>query len=407
MPRPKKNQHPKFEFASLSGEAWEIAELKLFQRFTNLSDEAHIPAWLAWVSGGKRNWPLQVIRMLCGLNPATKPANFDADYSHVWTLADTAKRFSKTEQEITSTIEALEMDWCDFLKDNPVEPDRDTVEPEPEVRPALPPSEVSDAEFAECCETAAQFGFHRDMIDLMHRSSNANRLEARWLASRVKELEKVFLDPNAKSVVRQAVINEMFIRRIDDAMAQTPILDKAFWAYQESKQAMEQIYARQWDQLREICPEIRAKEAKLNFAGVFSEIIEAVRKYRAEGNNEIVDGMFTALEIQVLMRSSQQAEGRVQYRPDIVACVNEARRALWDPKFSSRLDPRTLSLFAAGFHRGVAEFTLATGLALPDLESKAGEYPMLFVPPPEVTAQQIIDENRELVLPEHAVPLQD
>lgn len=403
-----RNVSAPFEFMSNKGEPWRIVEWDLFRELTGLPPE-HIPVWHGWITSGKHQHSERICRMLFGINPATQGLETNADYTVVWTVPQLAEKLSAeikgtfTESQVLDQVRKFMMpDWHVWLEDHPIDAMVIPTRAEKPATPDLPP-DVGDEEHQEALRVCAQFDF-RDFA-LPSRSDQLNRAEARWLKGRLEELQGVFADPNAKSLVRQAVTNEMMIRRIDEEMMRLRVVDKEFWRYQEAKQGMEVIYAKQWDQLREICPEIKAKEAKFNFAGVFSEIVDGIIKYRANADNQMIDGIFTALEIQVLMRSSVQAEGRVQYRPDIAIATNEARKAIFDPKFRSRLDQKTLSVMSAAWHAAAEAFTIASGIKLPDLESKTGEYPPLFVPPPEVSSQQVIEDERELVIPENPVEL--
>lgn len=136
--------------------------------------------------------------------------------------------------------------------------------------------------------------------------------------------------------------------------------------------------------------------------------------YKSDRNNELVDGLFTAMEIQILLRASQQ-DPNVRYRPELSIAWNEAKRCLWDAKFRSQFeDPKKpgtypyLGLLAAGFQGAVANFMEKTGLKLPDLESDGpdGEFPKLFIP--EHSDEPPADElpqDREIVIPEKAVEI--
>ena len=363
-----------------------------------------------------------LLRRLYGIGPAVPPVGAlkDEDYSPAC-IEEVSARFSIPIDQIDRTIALLHKRWVQDMSTNPDAAEapapkrrgRQAKAPPPEVdEKRIPPlpvpdsSKVSDAEMKEIEAVVVHYGFTMETFSLAMREDDHRRVEARWFASRLIEIQKLFDDVSTKSLARQAVINEMHMRRIDDEMARLPPLNAKFWQYQDAKIKLEEIYSTQWAQIEKLNPTLRTQQTKRAFAGVISEIIEGIRDYQADPKNEMVDGVFTALELQVEMRSSKQQGGDVQYRPDIVIAINEARRCIWDPKFKRKLDDKHLKLIGFAFHEAVKAFTEKTGIKVPDLAADDGEHPPLYIPTPEQSsAASLTDEDAPIVPPETSIPI--
>lgn len=79
---------------------------------------------------------------------------------------------------------------------------------------------------------------------------------------------------------------------------------------------------------------------KVAFGDCLGQLVRAIQEYEAKGDSALVDGVFTALEVELLMRPMSLRP--VQYRPDIVAIVNDSMKHenLWNPEYESPVMPR-------------------------------------------------------------------
>ncbi len=362
-----------------------------------------------------------MVRMLYGIRPAIPTGAEDERYQRLWGLDEVAAELATSGEQVRLMLAMIREGWVEEKRRNPVarpEPEspkerkarRRERDSEPEPAPLPYQGQAISDESAAVLRT---YGFGPDIFDLYGRSEQTRHTEIEWFCARLEELKRVFDEPMAKTLARQAILNEMSMRRIDDEMTKLPPAHQKFWDLQETKRKIEATYLQQWQQLEDSCPFIKSMQTKAAFAGVVSELIEAYRSYRADANNELVDGLFTAMEIQVLLRASQQEPG-VRYRPELSICWNEAKRCLWDARFKSQFEdpnrPGTypyLGILSAGFRGAVDNFIEKTGLKLPDLESDGpdGEFPKLYIPKEGPSEESVTEVESEVVIPEAAVEI--
>jgi hypothetical protein len=159
---------------------------------------------------------------------------------------------------------------------------------------------------------------------------------------------------------------------------------------QATKLKIEEIYQKQWSKLEEICPYIKSAASRQTVHGLISELIRAHQEFTINGNNALVDGLFTSYEIQVLQRVSQQQGA--QYRPGWVLAVKEARDHLHDPAYKRKLPDINYRMLDESFQEVMARL-IEKGTVVPiDLEDKGprGEYPPLIAPP--VEAEDVVPD---------------
>lgn len=366
-----------------------------------------------------------MVRMLYGIRPAIPTGAEDERYQRIWGLDEVAAELATSGEQVRLMLAMIREGWVEEKRRNPVlrpepEPPKERErtkarrrERESEPEPA-PPAYQGGVITEDASAVLRAYGFGPDIFDLYGRSEQTRHAEIEWFCARLEELKRVFEEPMAKTLARQAILNELSMRRIDDEMTKLPPAHQKFWDLQETKRKIESTYLSQWQQLEASCPFIKSMQTKAAFAGVVSEFLDAYRSYRADRSNELVDGLFTSMEIQILLRASQQ-DPNVRYRPELSIAWNEAKRCLWDPRFRSQFeDPKKpgtypyLGLLSAGFQGAIANFMEKTGLKLPDLESDGpeGEFPKLFIPevPPDA-AEGSVEVQSEIVIPEAAVEI--
>ena len=112
--------------------------------------------------------------------------------------------------------------------------------------------------------------------------------------------------------------------------------------------------------------------SRLNISGMLAEVVKGYQDYYGNGDNTIVDGMFTALEIEIETRRSQQAP-TPQYRADLVTFVNAAKAGLWDPKWEPSFKPGQLAAIQKAWQASYLTEAEKAALPAPDLESDGPE----------------------------------
>jgi hypothetical protein len=357
-----------------------------------------LPAFHAFAQANPQQWA--IVRMRYGINPIIPRQGADPDMLRVFTLEEIATRLSLSAPTIAQGhLEVIAAAWR-----RKVEQEQPAVAPTPQppanvVAPA--PSlkiDAIDGITPDQSRLLAEFGFPPEIFDGLDRPTRIRDAEVAWFGARVEELQKMFREPMAKSLARQALLNELFIRRFDDQLTRTPVASELYLLLSAGKQETEKIYQKQWEQLEEICPYIKGAIGKRTFAGVVSDLLDAWIAWKADGNNELIDGVFTNFEVQVQMRQSQQAE--VKYRPGLVAAINEAKEGIADPKWRRRIPHKILKMLDAGFLEAIKKMNEEGELGpLIDLESEHpnAEYPDLV---------DAADVDEEIIPPKESVKLE-
>lgn len=182
-------------------------------------------------------------------------------------------------------------------------------------------------------------------------------------------------NPMTYALARQLLINELHLRRIESELCCLSPSSKEYSNLTKIKTETETVYQKQLVELDKIAPWMGAVGSKLGFVGVVSDIVRGYQQYHATGKTALLDGIFTATEVQCeLKRSKQLPEAR--YRAGLVTFLNEAKANLWDPKWKSAFTAQQLRAMDRAFRATLAVAMDEQGAKLPDLESDGpdGEY---------------------------------
>lgn len=108
------------------------------------------------------------------------------------------------------------------------------------------------------------------------------------------------------------------------------------------------------------------------FKDSLSALIEAVALYEARGDTSLIDGVFTAAEIEVLTTPYESRD--FQYRPDLALVVPECIENLFDPGYSpTPLQRKAHRRLLAGFRQGLALARSEAGEQLAELDPESVE----------------------------------
>lgn len=173
-------------------------------------------------------------------------------------------------------------------------------------------------------------------------------------------------------------------------MARLGPSSKKWSELQELRQDLEQRYEAQIRQVQEVFPET-ATAAKDSFLRVISDLNRAHREYYGMHSNRLIDLMFTANEVEVLLRNSPQRAP--QYRLGLTVAVMEAQRGLWDPNWKPVIKPSVLRKMDDGFRTALTLVAEEMGEAMVDLEKgvapgEGDDFEDLIVEPRPVTSDQ-------------------
>lgn len=415
-----------------SDEIWRV------NRFDWLASEFRVEAgklaaFHAIAAAQPRPW--QIIRLLYGVRPVLLPVGTDAEYLREWKRAEIAAHLGIPVPAIRDDLDYVKLVWRKHARklarsvqaaEMAVVKESLTTEKEtapPVIRApraprkarvekvggdalnAPPPDDFDEVILPPMEDARAQalltlFGFGDDIFAESGRSEVEAVAERDWFAGRLNDLRKMFEEPRVSTLARQAIINEMIIRRLDARLCRCVAGSGLFATIQETKQAVEAEYRIQWAKINDIFPWASEAASKVRVTGVLGDFVQGVQQYMADGDNRILDGVRTAFEIQVDMRESQQLE--IRYRPGQAAAIREAIDHLLDPEYKRLLPDYICRMMDEGFREGARRVREQLGLTVPDLEDDGpkGEYPPLFDPnkaDPKLAGPEEPSENIELV----------
>jgi len=355
-----------FELPSLSGpgEIWRVEKWELFRaEFPDVTKE-QLPEFHSRISQSPRTFT--VVRRLFGIFPLNLPVSGDPEDYRLWNRAELKERIGISDEELNSELEAARF----AVRPSPA-PTAVTVSPE-----ASPPRELIE----EDDRLLHRHGFAESMFNVAGRAPEDRAAEKTWFCARVREWDKLLSDRVAQRLATQALFNEMRLRRSESRLCQLDIDSKDYIRYSRMVSELEESYERQLQSLDECAPWFNVTGKQMNVTGAIAELIRGIQEFQSDGSNKILDGVFTALEIQVLLRSSQQVP-TPRYRLGWVTYINESKQWLWNRDAQAQFRPTDLQKLDAGFKEGVRVFTEENGLPVPDLEADgaAGEYEDLHV----------------------------
>jgi len=135
------------------------------------------------------------------------------------------------------------------------------------------------------------------------------------------------------------------------------------------------------EMLNEIAPWFNVSGRQISASGAIGELIKGIQNYKARSDTALLDGIFTALEIKVLLRTSIQDQ-EPQYRAGWVTYLNASKSWLWDPNARSQFKHQDLARLDNAWKEAVRLHNEKLGIELTDLEAEGqkGEYETLVEP---------------------------
>jgi hypothetical protein len=115
--------------------------------------------------------------------------------------------------------------------------------------------------------------------------------------------------------------------------------------------------------------------AKVAFGDSLGHLAKAMQEYYADGNNALVDGLFTAAEIKLLVTPTSLRPA--QYRPDLPMLVEQWRANFWNPEWEGAKLPREMHRFLlATFKKASEDFAEGKIAEMDGGEVEAGDVEM-------------------------------
>ena len=196
------------------------------------------------------------------------------------------------------------------------------------------------------------------------RPEKENRKERAWFIGRVTEWEKMLRDSIGGAVARSALMNELHLRRLEAEIAVAE--PKSRGALYDQQSELTKGYQSSIDELQRMFPEL-AVAGKVSFKATFSDVIRSHLDYYGNGDRRLVDKVHTVMEMEYMLRTSQQVEAR--YRFGLNLAIIDNISGMTDPNFRPRFKHRTLKLADAGFRAGVEAARSSMREKVVDLEN--------------------------------------
>ena len=115
--------------------------------------------------------------------------------------------------------------------------------------------------------------------------------------------------------------------------------------------------------------------AKVAFGDSLGHLAKAMQEYYADGNNALVDGLFTVAEIKLLVTPTSLRPA--QYRPDLPMLLEQWSANFWNPEWEGAKLPREVHRFLlATFKKASEEFAEGKIAEMDGGEVEAGDVEM-------------------------------
>jgi hypothetical protein len=335
----------------------------------------------------------QDIRKLYGVHPILRPIDSDPKEFRTWDIKELSIQLLEDESEILTRVNLVQTVWKKIqlqLERNALmkpKPKRRKNEPEPPPEPSAPkiptatPSQLEMT--ADLQALLDREGYTDNYFNSLQRDAKDAAAEKLWFANRLSDIQEFLSDPFTSSLIREALANEIALRRINSKLMVLESDDPKYDLLHEKKNRHEKAMQSQWEKIREHNPKATQRGRQRQVIGTIGGMIEAVRDFHANKNNELVDGFYNAFEIQILLREAEQRP--IQYRLGQVCFFNEAMAGKYDPNFKRRFTNAQCKALDAGFKEAASRVFGEEGVKPVDMENDgaAGEFPKLHVPPEE------------------------
>lgn len=347
---------------SISGEPWRCwKSAELAAEFGLTAGE--VAEFHAVAQAMPRSW--LIVRRLYGLVPVVPAPGTEPEDLRPWGAPELAASLGLTRPQMQSELHALRGHW-DGRK-TPV-----LAAPAAEA-PAAPREELA-------LETPEQVLARQGFPDIQFRT----QAEGERFLKRVEDFAPLLREAAASGMARELLIHELRIARLDAQLDAPNAMREngAEWRLLlKTRTELSERYEGLMKLILDKFPWAQQVAGKVTLKGVMSEITAGILAYKARGDTQLLDGVHTALEIQVLCRMSAQAP-QPRYRAGKVVYLNEARAGLHDPSWQSQLTKGFVKRADACWAETYAQLAREAGDPLPDLEKEGpeGEYPKLVEP---------------------------
>lgn len=376
---------PSFDFAeyeSPHGDKWRVERGASLIIDFELDGPEQLPTLHGALAGQDPTWT--ILRRLYAIAPLMGVEN--PDELRVWPREELAAALGIEPQQIDGHVTGAKTFWRRWQLEN--SPSRKNPEPV-RVTPAIPSDE------------AEQLLREQGFVSVEEPDERA------YIATRIKELAAFLESDNHRASARSVIQQEVTIffaldpsirgarKRIRELLSRTPVPTTE----KESKQLLELVKARNEAQeaLERTMKSVGLTDAqggglrkKMGFTDCLAELLDAFKKYYSNGDRTLIDSIFTAAEVELLITPTTLRP--MQYRADLTLAMLEAGQPenLWNSEYvPTKLSRQTCRKLARGFSRGLEE-TRGDG-------SDTGEV--------EETDENLEADSQSDKLPSEAVPV--
>lgn len=361
------SDHGFFEYRSPDGERWRIdAGRELLNAFAitgrDEEMESEVVRWHEALSAQVELW--KIVCRMYAVNPMFGVE--DPDEMQPWKMEDIAKKFDLTVAEVEAGFGEAKAFWRRWQKAK-------AVPLAVELPDVASEEEMDEAQIQKLLLANGFVG-------------KKNPAERRFMAMRVKELEQVLENDTQRSMARALIEQEanlfFLIQPKLDSLNERINADTTVGGTKELEDRLGKLLGLRNNALGQIESTMKAigiteaqtssMRVKSRFRDCLAVLIQAVAEYEAKGERELLDGVFTAAEVEVL---TQEFTSRpFQYRPDVVMVVPDCIEGLFNPDFEvPKIKRRSHRRLVAGFRQGLALARDEAGEAVGELDPESLE----------------------------------
>lgn len=361
-----------------STERWRVQLFELFQAQFNLPlpYEKSMAVFQELAESQVRGW--MIIKMVYGVTPVIIPADMDPKEMEAMPRETVCDRLGLDKSQLQAELEAIYSLFQVSVAANPAE------ESQPSAAAAKGELEFDEDKFKE-------FGFSESIFQVYRRDPVTNQdvarpqeektIERNWFIKRVCEWGKMLSEPMVSALVRQALMNELYLRRLETEISMVMPGTEAFGRLQRTKKDIEETYEGQLEKIKTNFPEMNVA-GKVSLRGALSDLKDAYIEYKKDGSTRLVDRMRTVYEIEVELRQSIQ-KPEPQLRMGLQMYWIEAAHGLLDPNWRTEIPMRVLKKMDAASRAAIEAARQEMNEPLVDLErgvapGEGSQYPDLI-----------------------------
>lgn len=319
------------EYRAPSGDLWRLEDAAAMMQEFGLERASALPGWHGYMAGQGQPW--EILRRYFGLAPTLAPA----DEAGVWPVERIQKQFGLSFNQVESAMDAAVAHWrqrtliADIVavgKSESAEADGSTGAAE-----TLGVSRAFDRINALTPERIDEILESHGFDDV------ADPIERRIAANRLIEFDDLLVEPGSRFTTTTAIRMELDVaflnRRLSKLRAEASIDNNS-----QTKTVRELVKERDaaMTQLGKVMEQLGATQshrptaqARVAFQDCVGFLVHAVQDYYADGDRALIDGVYTASEINFLL--TPVAERPCQYDPQMVIESFHAQATLWETDF--------------------------------------------------------------------------